>query len=303
MRRFFKIILSLLLIVVLYFYIISPAIIAYRNEDNIFVSILNNVGIEIEEEEALDFNGNSDFEDSDKTDSEKFTNKSSSGNDERFQSICSFDENGYVWCTQNKQLLGFSSGCLLTSYSMLIINAGRYVGTEKNYDPVDVYLGNNYMNSGIGDTTNPSNRVISAWHYVIATSFNYTWNKYNVSSMNNSDKIEKLKNTLKDNPWGVVIGGSYTKSSGGTSTHYIVARLDSNDNIVFDDPAYTSRLKGAKIGDISNVWGINSWSNISSIMTIKPNLDSNGVWQPGTWEKCLNSSTCDVCYKCQNCKQ
>ena len=301
MKRFLKIAVSVLLVTVIYFSIISPAVVAYMKGENIFVGILNNAGIEITEEGKLDFSGiinlgKGENGDAVIEDVEKFTNNSSSGNTTRFQKICSFDEDGYVWCTQKTSLLGFHSGCLLTSYSMLIINAGRHVGTEKNYDPVDVYLGNNYEY-----TTTPSNRRISAYHYVIAGAFNYSWKSYSIKGYTDSTKVNKLKDLLKDNPWGVVIGGSYTKSGGGTSTHYIVARLDKNGNLVFDDPAFSARSSGAKINDISKVWGINTWGNITSIMTITPNLDSNGVWKPGKWEKCLNDSNCHVCYKNQNC--
>ena len=281
MKRVLKVVVSIILVTVIYFSIISPAVIAYVNGENILVGILNNAGIEITEEGKLDFSGMINFGKGPNDDAiieevEKFTNNSSSGNTSRFQSICSFDEDGYVWCTQSTKLLGFHSGCLLTSYSMLIINAGRHVGTEKNYDPVDVYLGNNFEY-----TTNPSNRRISAYHYVIAGAFNYKWNSISIKGYSDSAKENKLRDVLKDNPWGVVIGGSYTKSNGSGSTHFIVARLDKNGDLVFDDPAYSARSKGAKIDDISKVWGINTWGNITSIMTITPNLDSNGVWTKG----------------------
>jgi hypothetical protein len=307
MKNFLKVIVALALVVTVYFTAIAPSVVAYINGENIFESIFDADMLDFKgmiEDTFHDINGSQDSEEKDDGEEKQegnngplFTTNSSSGNTTRFNNICSFDEYGFVWCTQKTSLLGFSSGCLLTSYSMLIINAGRYIGTEKNYDPVDVYLANNYKNTYIGDTTKPENRKVLAYHYVIASGFNYSWNSISLSGKTDSQKLDKLKEVLSKNPWGVVIGGSY----GNGGTHYIVARLDHNGNVVFDDPAFADRAKGAKISSISNVYGINSWSKISSIMTITPNLDSNGKWKKGTWENCLTDSNCHVCYKAQNC--
>ena len=320
MKKIISLIVVIGLIFGIYFTIVTPAMIAYENGDNIPEAIWNYNVKNINDIYKKIFSENNDNDNDNTEDNDAqlpgtgnndgsennsggninpntFTTISSSGNTTRFNSICSFDESGYVWCTQKTSLLGFSGGCLLTSYSMLIINAGRYVGSEKNYDPVDVYLANNYKNSSIGDTTNPSNRKVLAYHYVIASGFNYEWNKISIENKSTNDKIAKLKEVLKTNPWGVIIGGTY----GNGGTHFIVARLDKNENIIFDDPAYSSRNSGAKITNISNVYGINSWSNIKSIMTITPNLDKNGNWSKGTWENCLNDTNCHVCYKNQNC--
>jgi hypothetical protein len=303
-----KVVVSLFLVVATYFYIVSPLVIAHMQGQELLPTLLNSLGFTRVEDGKYEFEGiklpdfitggdNNDGNNAVIDDVEKFTNKSSSGNNERFQKICTFDEDGYVWCTQKKDYLGFGSGCFLTSYAMVIINAGRHTGTEKNYDPVDVYLANNH---GLGYL--PPNRIISAYHYKIADGFNYTWkNKSDLIKVSNSQKEAKIKELLKDNPWGVIIGGSYTKSGGGSSTHFIVARLDKNGNLVFDDPAYGSRSSGAKISSISKVWGINSWGNITNLYTITPKLDSNGKWGPGKWENCLKDSKCNVCYKNFNC--
>jgi hypothetical protein len=48
----------------------------------------------------------------------------------------------YVYYTQDKSVTGLTGACLLTSFAMLITNAGRIVGTPKEYGPVDVYLAN-----------------------------------------------------------------------------------------------------------------------------------------------------------------
>ena len=204
-----------------------------------------------------------------------FTTSSSSG-DERFEQICTFDEDGWVWCTQDSKKLGFSGGCFLTSYAMLIINAGRHVGTEKNYSPIDVYLANNYKQSV---------EQVSARHGIIAEGFNYKYGWIDVD-INKSDyeKEQLVRSYLKDNPWGVIIGGPYVKDNGNNSTHYFVARLDEKGNLVFDEPARTLRENGAELSSLSKAWCIKSWANINRIMTIDPILDENGVWQPGTWE-------------------
>lgn len=305
-----KVILSLCLVVVICLYIISPLVVAHIQGKELLPSLLSSLGFTKTEDNNYEFEGlklpnlitknNTDDEDEKNEVIENiatFTNNSSSGNTERFQKICTFDEDGYVWCTQKKDYLGFGSGCFLTSYAMLIINAGRYTGTEKNYDPVDVYLANNY---GLGYL--PPKRIITAYHYKIAEGFNYTWkNKSSLLDVSNSQKEVKIKELLKDNPWGVIIGGSYTKSDGSKSTHFIVARLDKNGNLVFDDPAYIQRSKGAKISSISKVIGINSWGNVTNMYTITPKLDSNGKWNPGKWENCLKDSKCNVCYKNFNC--
>lgn len=301
MKGFVKV-LKITVVLCLVAVIISPLFIVRMQGKELLPSLLNSLGFtkteydnKTEESDILKDDSSSDPPIIDNI--ENLTNNSSSGNNERFQKICSFDEDGYVWCTQKKEYLGFGSGCFLTSYAMLIINAGRHTGTEKNYDPVDVYLANNY---GLGKL--PPSRIISAYHYQIADGFNYTWkNKSSLIDVPNSQKEAVMKEILKDNPWGVIIGGSYNKSSGEKSTHFIVARLDRNGNLVFDDPAYAQRASGAKISSISKVWGINSWENITNMYAITPKLDSNGKWLPGTWENCLKDSKCNVCYKNFNC--
>ena len=175
-----------------------------------------------------------------------------------------------VYYNQSKSEIGYSQGCLLTSYAMVITNAGRYTGNSKEYDPVDLYLANN------PDVTAANQRRVLAYHYVIANGFNYTWNSYSLSSKSDSYKINKVTELLANNPWGVIIGGSY----GDNGTHFIVVRL-SNGKLVFDDPV---KSIGPNKKSISEVWGINSWSKITSVMTITPNLDSKGKWADGLYE-------------------
>ena len=165
-----------------------------------------------------------------------------------------------VYYNQSKDEIGYSSVCLLTSYAMVITNAGRYNGNSKEYNPIDLYLANN------PDATAANQRRILAYHYVIANGFNYTWRNTVMSGWSDSNKINKVTELLINNPWGVIIGGVY----GENGTHYIVVRLV-NGKLVF-------------IQSISGVYGINSWSKITSIMTITPNLDKNGVWADGLYE-------------------
>jgi len=175
-----------------------------------------------------------------------------------------------VYYNQSKDEIGYSEGCLLTSYAMVITNAGRYTGNRKEYNPIDLYLANN------PDATSSNSRTVVAWHYVIADAFNYTWNRTRIGGWSSGDKINLIKELLDKNPWGVIIGGSY----GTKGTHYIVVRLV-NGNLVFDDPV---KSKGANIKSISGVYGINSWDKITSVMTITPKLDKKGIWKPGTYE-------------------
>ena len=175
-----------------------------------------------------------------------------------------------VYYNQSVSEIGYKSGCLLTSYAMVITNAGRYTGNSKEYNPVDLYLANN------PNVTSANQRIITAYHYVIADGFNYTWNRTQIGSWNNTDKINKVRALLEKNPWGVIIGGVY----GDNGTHYIVVRLV-NGKLVFDDPV---KSVGPNIQSISGVYGINSWDKITSVMTITPNLDKNGIWAPGTYE-------------------
>ena len=181
----------------------------------------------------------------------------------------------FVYYTQDSNKTGVKSACFLTSYAMIITNAGRIKGTSKEYGPVDTYLANHYNYK----TTDRSKWIIDAYHYDLAAAFNYKWSRVNGDSfkaLSNNEKEDMVKEKLKDNPWGVIIGGSY---SGGT--HFIVARFDNNGKLVFDDPA---KSKGPNIGSISDVHGINSWSKITSINMISPKLNDKGVWEKGEYE-------------------
>ncbi len=192
----------------------------------------------------------------------------------------------YVYYTQDKSVTGLTGACLLTSFAMLITNAGRIVGTPKEYGPVDVYLANNPEATSAGD------REIIAWYYRLTSAFNYKWWRDNTDTFKNSSNASKeayVKNLLKDNPWGVIIGGVY----GTNGTHYIAVRLDKNGNLLFDDPV---KSRGPNLTSISQVYGINDWSKITSVMTITPNLDSNGKWKDGVYDKCKKDpSSCHVC--------
>ena len=175
-----------------------------------------------------------------------------------------------VYYNQSVSEIGYNSGCLLTSYAMVITNAGRYTGNSKEYNPIDLYLANN------PNVTSASQRIVLAYHYVIADGFNYTWNRTRFNDWKNIDKINKVRELLEKNPWGVIIGGEY----GNGGTHFIVVRLV-NGKLVFDDPV---KSKGPNIQSIEGVYGINSWDKITSVMTVTPNLDKKGVWAPGTYE-------------------
>ena len=190
----------------------------------------------------------------------------------------------YVYYTQDKSVTGLTGACLLTSFAMLITNAGRIVGTPKEYGPVDVYLANN------PEATKKSDRRIISYYYVIADGFNHKWvNVSNAKTMSSSEREAKVKELLKTHPWGVIIGGVY----GSDGTHYIAVRSDGNGGLLFDDPV---KSRGPNLKSISDVYGINDWSKIRQIMTIEPNLDSNGKWKDGVYDKCKkNPSNCHVC--------
>ena len=190
----------------------------------------------------------------------------------------------YVYYTQDKSVTGLTEACLLTSFAMLITNAGRIVGTPKEYGPVDVYLANN------PDATSKNDRRIASWYYVIANGFNHKWiNVDNAKTMTAAQREAKVKELLKTHPWGVIIGGVY----GESGTHYIAVRSDGNGGLLFDDPV---KSRGPNLTSISQVYGINDWSKIRQIMTIEPNLDSNGKWKDGVYDKCKkNPSNCHVC--------
>ena len=190
----------------------------------------------------------------------------------------------YVYYTQDKSVTGLTGACLLTSFAMLITNAGRIVGTPKEYGPVDVYLANN------PEATKKSDRRIISYYYVIANGFNHKWvNVDNAKTMSASQREAKVKELLKTHPWGVIIGGVY----GDNGTHYIAVRSDGNGGLLFDDPV---KSRGPNLTSISQVYGINDWSKIRQIMTIEPNLDSNGKWKDGVYDKCKkNPSNCHVC--------
>ena len=230
-----------------------------------------------------------------------------------------------MWCTQRKQLLGFKSGCVLTSFAMIITNAGKIVGTEKNYDPVDIVLANNYQNQyntvyknkvendptyhvtqggayrdKEGYFTNlysGTYRFLDAYWYHIPSQFNASITYTDALKGTNEYKINYIKEKLKTNPWGVLIGGKYAEGS----YHYIVARPDANGNIVFDDPASPTRELGpygggAALTDISQTYGLKKWDRITTVVTINPKL-ADGKWLPGPWEKCVNDANCPPCYK------
>ena len=194
------------------------------------------------------------------------------------------EEIEYVYYTQDKSVTGLTGACLLTSFAMLITNAGRIVGTPKEYGPVDVYLANN------PEATKKSDRRIISYYYVIADGFNHKWvNVSNAKTMSSSEREAKVKELLKTHPWGVIIGGVY----GSDGTHYIAVRSDGNGGLLFDDPV---KSRGPNLKSISDVYGINDWSKIRQIMTIEPNLDSNGKWKDGVYDKCKkNPSNCHVC--------
>ena len=196
----------------------------------------------------------------------------------------------YVYYTQDKSVTGLTGACLLTSFAMLITNAGRIVGTPKEYGPVDVYLANN------PDATSKDDRRIVSWYYVIANGFNHKWiNVDDAKSMSASEREAKVKELLKTHPWGVIIGGVY----GESGTHYIAVRSDGNGGLLFDDPV---KSRGPNLTSISQVYGINDWSKIRQIMTIEPNLDKNGVWKDGVYDKCKkNPSSCHVCSTVVDC--
>ena len=177
---------------------------------------------------------------------------------------------------------------MLTSYAMVITNAGRYTGNSKEYTPVDLYLANN------PDATAANQRRVRAYHYVIANAFNYTWNSYSLSGKTDNKKIDKVFELLAKNPWGVIIGGVY----GDGGTHFIVVRAV-NGKLVFDDPV---KSKGPNIQSISGVYGINSWDKITSVMTVTPNLDKNGKWEDGLYEtKKKNPNDYHVCQTVMYC--
>ena len=190
----------------------------------------------------------------------------------------------YKYYTQDKSVTGLTGACLLTSFAMLITNAGRYYNSPKEYGPVDVYLANN------PDATKPSDRRIISWYYVIAEGFNHKWiNVSDVKTMTAAQREAKAIELLKTHPWGVIIGGEY----GDGGTHYIAMRYGANGSIVFDDPV---KSVGPNISSISGVYGINSWEKIRQIMTIEPNMDSNGKWKDGKYDNCLkNPGNCHVC--------
>ena len=196
----------------------------------------------------------------------------------------------YVYYTQDKSVTGLTGACLLTSFAMLITNAGRIVGTPKEYGPVDVYLANN------PDATSKDDRRIVSWYYVIANGFNHKWiNVDDAKSMSASQREAKVKELLKTHPWGVIIGGVY----GESGTHYIAVRSDGKGGLLFDDPV---KSRGPNLTSISQVYGINDWSKIRQIMTIEPNLDKNGVWKDGVYDKCKkNPSSCHVCSTVVDC--
>lgn len=187
-----------------------------------------------------------------------------------------------VYYNQSKEEIGYSQGCLLTSYAMVITNAGRYTGNKKEYNPIDLYLANNPT------VTAANQRRIIAYHLVIADAFNYTWTSYSLSGKSDSSKINKVTSLLTNNPWGVIIGGSY----GNGNTHYVAVRLV-NGKLVFDDPV---KSRGGNLQTISRVWGIDSWSKITSVTTITPNLDKYGKWADGVYEiKKKNPNKYHIC--------
>ena len=94
----------------------------------------------------------------------------------------------YVYYTQDKSVTGLTGACLLTSFAMLITNAGRIVGTPKEYGPVDVYLANN------PDATSKDDRRIVSWYYVIANGFNHKWiNVDDAKTMTAAQREAKVK--------------------------------------------------------------------------------------------------------------
>ena len=284
MKRFLTFIISTVLLFAIYITVLDPIIFGKLLERESPFS-------EIREQlvSMVNFNSDGDEKVSGGTSSVGGSG-SSGGGGSGGSSVTPSNGINYVYYTQDKSVTGLTGACLLTSFAMLITNAGRIVGTPKEYGPVDVYLANN------PEATNKSSRRIISYYYVIANGFNHKWiNVDNAKTMTAAQREAKVKELLKTHPWGVIIGGVY----GESGTHYIAVRSDGNGGLLFDDPV---KSRGPNLTSISQVYGINDWSKIRQIMTIEPNLDKNGVWKDGVYDKCKkNPSSCHVCSTVVDC--